>query len=485
MAPQVSHFAAGLKGYGILAACATVAVAVLVELGWALHVPWMKGLSPGGLPMQPLTAALFMLTGTSLLLALTAKNAVLYWLHKILAVVVFLGGVGVVAEYLLEGRISQWPWLVQTAVSSPPAALGSACNFILLALALLLRGYRPLRLVVSFTAVAVLLDSLVALYGYILGVPSLYSMLFYNAMALITALLFFLLSLASLGNNPYGWVVQTVFSEGSGGRLSRWLLPFTLFGPALLSLLFELGVKQELYHSEFGEALLAMTMAVSFSLLTLFFAYRTNVLDALRRSKEALEKSHQELRFFADNLTQANIHLERLSATDPLTELPNRRVFNLRLEEELARSHRYGLPLSILMLDVDNFKSYNDSFGHPAGDEVLKTIAYLLTQSVREVDCVARLGGEEFGVVMPETDKERALALAERIRYTIACASWPKRTVTVSLGVATLARAANTAEVLVAEADAALYEAKRSGRNRVIGARPRPPGRRTPERAVG
>jgi diguanylate cyclase (GGDEF)-like protein len=456
MAPQVSRFAAGLKGYGILAACVTLVVAVLIEAGWALHIPRMKALPPG-VPMLPLTAVLFMLTGTSLLLALTQEeSAVPYWVHKILAAVVLLTGAGVAAEYLLEGRISQWPWLVRTAVAAPPGrpALGSACNFILLGLALLLRGHRPLRPVVTAAAVAVLLDSLVALYGYILREPSLYSMLFYNAMALSSALLFFLLGLACVLNNPDDWVVQTVFSEGSGGRLSRWLLPFALFGPALLSLLFEFGVKQDLYHSEFGEALLAMTVAVTSGLLILVF-------------------------------TRVNLHLERMSSTDPLTELPNRRVFGQCLEEEVARSRRYALPLSVLMLDVDNFKSYNDSFGHPAGDEVLKTIACLLTQSVREVDCVARLGGEEFGVVMPETDKARALALAERIRATIAGARWSKRQVTVSIGVVALARAANSATALVAEADAALYEAKRSGRNRVMGARPRPLERRPPGQAMG
>jgi diguanylate cyclase (GGDEF)-like protein len=446
---------------------------------------------PALVPMHPMTAVLFLLLGASMLLALiTAPGSMGYRVHKILAAAVFGLGALWVGQYLFHWQLV-FPRLFSpdtVAMTGPiptRPALGSGINFMLLGLALLLRGYRPLRLVVSLSAVVALIDSIVALYGYILGVPSLYSLLFYSSMALNTALLFFLLSLASLFNNPYGWVVRTVFSQGSGGRLARRLLPFTLFAPAVLWLLLQAGERRDLYQGELAGALLAMSMAVSFSLLILFVAYRTNALDVLRRSKEALEKTHEELRGVAHGLAQANLYLERLSSTDPLTELPNRRVFNLRLEEELARSHRYRLPLSLLMLDVDNFKSYNDDFGHPAGDEVLKTIAYLLTQSVREVDCVARLGGEEFGVVMPETGKARALALAERIRNAIECARWPKRRVTVSVGVAALSRAWAGGEAMICAADAALYEAKRTGRNKVVGARPHAAARQPSQRAVG
>jgi two-component system cell cycle response regulator len=166
--------------------------------------------------------------------------------------------------------------------------------------------------------------------------------------------------------------------------------------------------------------------------------------------------------------------LELLALTDPLTQTLNRRALMERLTAELERARRYALALSILVVDLDHFKAVNDSFGHLIGDEVLRAVARTLQNEARAVDIVARYGGEEFVVVLPETVEEGAVAVAERIRQTIAdhppeiCNQHDGLLVTVSIGVATatLARV-HSPDDLIAAADEALYRAKARGRNRV------------------
>jgi diguanylate cyclase (GGDEF)-like protein len=169
--------------------------------------------------------------------------------------------------------------------------------------------------------------------------------------------------------------------------------------------------------------------------------------------------------------------LERLSVTDRLTELYNHGYFQQRLEEELERASRFGRTLSLIMLDIDNFKQFNDRWGHPRGDTVLRAVSAVIRQNLREIDVAARYGGEEFIVVLPETDEAGALAVAERIRRSMAEHEFDTGegvTVahqTVSLGVATYPTHGGTAPRLVEAVDAAMYEAKRRGKNQVAVAR--------------
>jgi diguanylate cyclase (GGDEF)-like protein len=158
----------------------------------------------------------------------------------------------------------------------------------------------------------------------------------------------------------------------------------------------------------------------------------------------------------------------QLSITDPLTGLLNRRYIEARLAEEINRSGRTGEPLSCLMLDVDEFKSYNDRFGHPAGDNALRIIGSILKDTVRGADVAARYGGEEFSVLLPETTSVEAAVIADRIRRRVEETEFPKRKVTVSIGVATRSEDVRTADELVNAADKALYKAKESGRNRIL-----------------
>jgi len=176
----------------------------------------------------------------------------------------------------------------------------------------------------------------------------------------------------------------------------------------------------------------------------------------------------QQLERYQQELENALSRVEAESRSDALTGLNNRRAFNPKLEEEFDRARRYGSPLSILMLDVDKFKRFNDSFGHGSGDEVLQTVARLLAEKARVSDFVARLGGEEFAVLLPNTGAEGAFILAERIRRTMETTSWQLRSVTASIGIATFDSSSKSGAELLDQADKALYEAKERGRNRVV-----------------
>lgn len=157
--------------------------------------------------------------------------------------------------------------------------------------------------------------------------------------------------------------------------------------------------------------------------------------------------------------------LERQARTDALTELPNRRAFFDKANQELARALRYDSPLTLLMLDVDHFKHINDSLGHEGGDRVLKALASTCRATLREVDTIGRVGGEEFAVVLPETGLEAGIDIAQRLRAALAATDNAGMRFTASIGVAAAGPATKTIEQLIGRADAALYLAKREGRN--------------------
>jgi diguanylate cyclase (GGDEF)-like protein/PAS domain S-box-containing protein len=173
----------------------------------------------------------------------------------------------------------------------------------------------------------------------------------------------------------------------------------------------------------------------------------------------------------ADQIRRLNTRLERLAMTDELTGISNRRSFFAVAMRDFRMAARYGTEISFIMVDIDLFKQINDSVGHKAGDQALKMVANVLQENLREVDVLARLGGEEFGILLPGTNLANAAVLAERIRASIALASFgdgehPGR-LTVSLGVAAKGSGAPDLDSLMKTADHALYRAKEGGRNRV------------------
>ena len=160
---------------------------------------------------------------------------------------------------------------------------------------------------------------------------------------------------------------------------------------------------------------------------------------------------------------------EEAAFTDHLTGLANRRRFERQLEREVARMERYGHAFSLLMIDIDSFKDLNDSFGHDAGDDAIRRLSKVLREGTRGIDLAARIGGEEFAVLLVETSKEGGFEVAERLRAAIKVLEIPSaRRITASFGVAECPTDAQTAADVLKAADVALYEAKRNGRDRVV-----------------
>lgn len=188
-------------------------------------------------------------------------------------------------------------------------------------------------------------------------------------------------------------------------------------------------------------------------------------------STEAYQKALREAQHWqtlAEALKRELHSVSELVRVDSLTGLHNRRAFDEHLPREVARSQRLGEPFCLLMIDIDHFKRLNDTYGHPAGDAVLRSVARAIAGCTRPSDLVARYGGEEFAVVLSGIDSGQALAVAERIRRQVALAESGLHRVTVSVGVAQYRPSAgDDAEQLLGRADQALYAAKHAGRNRV------------------
>jgi diguanylate cyclase len=182
--------------------------------------------------------------------------------------------------------------------------------------------------------------------------------------------------------------------------------------------------------------------------------------------REALFKRGNELK-------KAHARIEELAQVDELTGLLNRRYIMRSLNEELARAQRVGIPCAVAIIDLDFFKRINDQFGHPVGDEVLRTFAITLSANVRAIDRLGRYGGEEFLLILPDTPCDQAVRTLDRLRSIVSEVDWTTLSgmmnVTMSAGVSEVRRE-DSAEDILARADAALYRAKDAGRNQVIAA---------------
>jgi diguanylate cyclase (GGDEF)-like protein len=200
-------------------------------------------------------------------------------------------------------------------------------------------------------------------------------------------------------------------------------------------------------------------------------------VDVINRIRSTLHSEVAHLRdgsarfaSITEELRTANLRLREMSHTDELTEVGNRRNFDMRLREEISRSNRFGHSFSLLMIDIDAFKTFNDEFGHPKGDAALRSLGALMRSVSREGDVPCRVGGEEFGFILPETGKADAMIFAERFRRGVEAsimAPDSSHPLTVSIGVAAFPEDGKSPEEIMWAADEALYESKRGGRNRV------------------
>ena len=203
------------------------------------------------------------------------------------------------------------------------------------------------------------------------------------------------------------------------------------------------------------------------------------MLQDTHQASDSTSDLRDSLANTGEEIADLRAELERVKAealTDPLTQLANRKAFDEKLVQSMDEGSREGHPVSLLLVDIDNFKSFNDSFGHLVGDKVIKFIGQTLRDQIKGRDVAARFGGEEFAIILPRTSPEGAAKLADDIRHTVDRSRLmrpgshePIREITVSIGVAARRQGEHPLD-LVDRADQALYRAKRSGRNRVVSA---------------
>lgn len=234
--------------------------------------------------------------------------------------------------------------------------------------------------------------------------------------------------------------------------------------------------KQVLYFTE--EMLVRLALYISIGVIIIILLIGFALVDRYKRLSKKLqldvEERSMELEKANELLRKANMELERISMIDKLTNLYNRRFFDISFSKVWSQAKREGLPLSLIMIDIDHFKKYNDNYGHLAGDGCLSSIAKVIKETVkRGGDFVARYGGEEFVVLLPNTSLDGARIVAENIRQSVEGSRYPYQgintRVTVSLGVASIMPGSSSnPNDLIYAADEALYKAKESGRNRVV-----------------
>jgi diguanylate cyclase (GGDEF)-like protein len=447
-----------------LARCASAAailVGLVVLIGWAMGVDLFKSVLPEFATMNANTALAFVLVGASLGLSTVGEHQRIARRATALAAIV-IGG-GTLAQYALgldlrldEFMFADHHFETGTTLSSRMAP-ATAVSFLMLGMALLVlpseTGFG--RGLVQGLAISTMLISALALIGYIFGVESFYRVYPYPSVALHTAALLLVVSCGLLCARADFEITSVVTSRRMGGLVSRRLFPAVLVVPILLGWLPLEDERLGFYSLEFRVAAQTVLTIVVLSGLLWWSAHSLNKIDEQR---ELAKKAEHDLRILSD--------------LDPLTGLLNRRSFRRRLEDAWTRRAGHEEPLGFIMLDIDYFKSVNDTYGHSAGDAVIRTVAELLVEQCRPTDLVCRYGGEEFCILAAQTSMVGAAKLAERIRSAFAETQIQVRgtllSVSSSFGVTDRLGDLDTVDEMIERADQALHAAKQSGRNRVI-----------------
>ncbi|MEJ7732689.1 MAG: GGDEF domain-containing protein [Polyangiaceae bacterium] len=428
------------------------AIGCLALIGWQTGIVELKSVVPGLVPMNPLTALTFMCLGT----ALVVRRALLTWV--VAGVCIVIG----VARLLDATRVIDLPFdrvLHASVLGTNRIAPNTALELVLIGTACALLGCRgPVaRRTGDALASICALVGMLAIFGYAYGARPLYGLGEWIPMAANTAAAFVLAS-AGVISAAQGPLAELLGGEALGSQVLRRLLPTVVVTGWLAGWLRLEGQRRGLFSVEVGVAVMATT---SIGLTVVF----------VMRAATSLNRLHAQL-------LQSNAALAQLATVDTLTGLPNRRLFEARLAEEVSRSRRHGRPLSLAVIDLDHFKGINDARGHDAGDAVLRRVGEVLRRELRTNDLPARLGGEELTILMPETAMRGACVVAERVCRAIAAESFldavggGRYHATCSIGVAALDPEHDDAAVLLSRADRAMYAAKATGRNRVVGGSP-------------
>ena len=432
--------------FGVITGCATALLGSLVLIGgWGLDIGSLKSVLPGLSAMKVNTALAIAALGGGLTLTAGGKGSRIA--AGALAGVALAIGVLTLSEYAFDwnaGIDELWFRDMSAPASAYAGRPGIATALMIVTLAIAeLSVRRPaLHFAKTAAALSAALIAWASLSGYVFGQQALRQVPRADSIALHTSTAMLLLAVGLLSVDPISWPARTAFAKGTAGTVCRWLLPPAILAPPLLGW-FLSHPAGGAYPEAFRWALYSVASSLGSVSAILLLAHRIALID--------------EEKTFA---TEMSLH-------DPLTGLANRRAFDAFMRESFSLARRHHHPLSLAMLDIDHFKSYNDEYGHPAGDELLKALGKLLCSVARETDLVARVGGEEFAIALPETDLAGARVIAERVRAEMERSALFRRTVTVSLGVAAMVDGTLDTSALVGACDEALYRAKAAGRNKV------------------
>ena len=442
---------AGFRRFAFGAALFAVAVAAMVLLGWWLGVEAMKAVLPGQATMKINTA-----------IGLAACGAALFacqWERTrggpasgLLSLFVMALGLTTLAQFIWGVDLG-----IDTLFHDDLQAIGrgripgrmselTTVAFTLLGLAGLASCSSRGLWLAQAAVLGVVLIALYAMstYGYQMASRTAVTPFF--PVAIHTAVVLLVLALGWLAARPEEGMMRVLTADNFGGELARRALLPSLLIPSLLAF-----VAQWLQSNEVltPQATLTLLAVGSGGLVAWLVWSVGSLLDRLEGERQVARGLRED------------------AHTDPLTGLGNRRAFQEAMDGLMRQRREGDRDFSLLMIDIDHFKHYNDSHGHPAGDEVLRLVGLALKAALRPGDVAARHGGEEFAVLLPGIGGALAVKVAERIRRDLEHTGWPHEPVTVSIGAAQAAQD-ETPEHLVARADAALYRAKREGRNRVV-----------------
>ena len=428
-----------------IAECLAASLAILSLAGWIFRIPALASVVPGLVSMKPNTAIAFLLLAGALYSAEQKRwPRCQRWLALTAAVI----GSLTLLEYLAGRDFG----LDEALFRDPGRSLHpgrmapiTAVNFILLASALLVPLFRLSDYVREFLALLVALSSTFAIVGYIYGVPVLYGALTSSstAMALHTGVSFLALAIGFLFIERKEGFVRVFHGPSIASMAARYLVPPAVLVPVVLGGLF-IHSRWNLGHPHLVMALSVVADIVLLVGLIWLFA---GMFQRVERERAFVQ--HQ-------------------AVTDELTGIYNRRHFETRLELEIQRARRYGAPLALLMIDVDNFKQLNDNYGHLVGDRVLYGLARECESCLRTSDVFCRYGGDEFVIIAPETSAQAAMAMARRMRQKIDAirAGQAFETLGISVGIAVWDDSFKRNGDFIDAVDSALYRAKRAGRNR-------------------
>lgn len=425
-------------------------VALVVLADWWWGEPLLTAIGPGQGSMKANAAIGFALSGSSLLLLGWNSGAQRSWLGGWLSLIVLAIGLATLAEYLWAvdlgiDHLFDDPQARQSGLWPGRMAELVAMAFVLLGgLGLLAHARRWLYLREGL-AIALLAIATSGLASYGIALAGRNGLLF-GRMPIHTMLLLLLATLGWLSATPTIGLTRVATADTLGGALARRLLLPALLLPVIFAFVFEvlqswLGLP--------GTLALAFMALFSGGAVAGLVWWVANLLDKLERQR------------------RESVLLRNDAGTDILTGLANRRAFDDALANLLRGQREHDTMFSLLMLDLDNFKAYNDDFGHLAGDQVLRITGHLLGAALRPSDLAARYGGEEFALLLPDTDVTGASGVAARILDAFRGFAWPQRAVTISIGVAQSARGDGATD-LIGRADAALYGAKHAGRDRLM-----------------